>query len=342
LKRNISQLFKRGKSFIQKIKPKDKLFIIYHTDIDGMVSAALTFIALERLGLKILKTIPRSVEGRKEVPRDLKKCDKAIILDLPLEDFQALKNSKKDILVIDHHPSKNMNSEKIVYINPRLEKKEAYQPTSYLVYKFFSKLVDLKDKEWLSVLGTIGDFGFRDCKDLLEKWVKVKKKSGILNTKFWKAIIKLRGAFFELSKDEIFEILIYAKNLEVLSRNKEILSSYKKYKKIYLKGKDEFWKNAKEFKKLNLITSVIPQKIGSDLTNEISARYPNKIIILFEKREYGYKIDARYQKGKIHVGELMKKLRVGGGHRQAAGGRIEAKDLEIFKKKLLKEVERML
>lgn len=348
--KSIDKLFEKGKLFIKQIEPKDKLFLIYHTDIDGLVSAALTFIALERLGIKVSKTIPRSIEGRKEIPKDLKECDKAIILDLPLthwhikdfkEIFRAFEKQKKEILIIDHHPSEDFNTEKIVYINPRLEEEEIYQPTSYIVYKFFSKLINLKDKEWLSVLGTIGDFGLEDCKDLLKKWIKVRKKSEILNTKFWKAAIKLRGAIFSLNKNKVFKIFTSAKNLEELNRNKEILSSYEKYRKIYFKGKGEFWKNVKEFKESNLIISRISEKVGSDLTNDISARRPNKIIILLEKRDDGYKIHSRYQEGKIHIGNLMEKLRVGGGHRQAAGGRIQARDLENFEKRLIEELKKM-
>jgi len=340
LKRNLDELFEKGKLFIKQIEPTDKLSLIYHTDVDGLVSAALTFIAFRRLGIKFSKIIARNTEGRKEVPKDLKRCDKAIILDLPLEDFQALKSSNKDILIIDHHPSKDMNTEKIVYVNPRLGKKENYQPTSYIAYKFFSNIVDLKDKEWLSIIGTIGDFGFEDCKDLLKKWVKIKKKSEILNTKFWKIATKIRGAILELGRNSTLKILISSKNMEKLNKNEKILSSYKKYEKIYRKTKEEFWRTAKEFKKLNLVISRISQKIGSDLTNEISAMYPNKIIILLEKRDNGYKVHARYQKGEIHLGNLMKKCCNGGGHRQAAGGSIEARDLEDFEKKLIKELKR--
>jgi len=339
--KNIDKLFERGLEFIKKIEPKDNLFLIYHTDVDGIVSAALTFTALERLGIKVFKTIPRSIEGRKEIPKDLKECDKAIILDLPIENFQELKNSKKDIFIIDHHPSKDVNSKKIVYINPRFEKKEVYKPTSYIVYKFFSDIIYLEDKEWLSVVGTVGDFGFEDCKDLLKKWTKVNKKSGILNTKFWKIANKIRGASLELSKNDVLKILTSAKNLEELNRNEKILSSYKKYEKIYIQGKREFWRNAKEFKKLNLIISKISKNIGSDLTNEISAKYPNEIIILLEKMGQNYKVHARYQKGKIHLGNLMKKLVCGGGHRQAAGGKIKAKYLEAFEKKLIEELKKL-
>ncbi|MDI6798640.1 MAG: DHHA1 domain-containing protein [Candidatus Aenigmarchaeota archaeon] len=337
--KDICKLFEKGRLFIRQIEPKDKLFLIYHTDVDGMVSAALTFIALERLGLKVLETIPRSTEGRREIPKDLESCDKAIILDLPLEDFEGLKDSNKAMLIIDHHPSEDMNTEKIVHINPRLEKKEIYQPTSYIVYKLFSGIVDLNDREWLSVIGIVGDFGFEDCRDLLKKWVKVKRKSEILNTKFWRIANKIRAASLELGRNTTLKILISAKTMEELNKNKKILSSYKKYEEIYRKAREEFWKNAKEFKNLNLIISRISKNVGSDLANEISARYPNSIIVLLEKSKDEYKVHARCTEGKVNIGNLMKDICKGGGHRQAAGGKIKAKDLETFEKKLTERLE---
>jgi len=334
--KKVEKLFEKGIEFIKKIKNK-KVFLIHHTDVDGLASAALTFIALKRTGIKVSKVVARSVDERKKISDDLKKCKKAIILDIPLENFEELKKTGKEILIIDHHPSTVINTKKIVCINPRIVKKDIYQPTSYLVYKLFSKVVNLKDKEWLSVLGTLADFGFEDCKDLLKKWIKIKRKSSILKTRFWKIAKMVKGSSFKLKEEEIIRILISSKNLNKLEKNEKILKAFKKYKKILKKGEKEFWKNAEEFKKLNLIISRISEKVGSELASEISARFPDKIIILLEKSGKEFKIHARYQNARIHLGKLLKKICGGGGHKQAAGGKIPVKEFENFKKKLLKE-----
>lgn len=331
----MEKAFEKGTSFIKKIKKNEKVCIIHHTDVDGLASAALTFIALKRLGLKISKVVARSVDEIKKIFFDLKKCDKVIILDVPLENFDELEKASEKILIIDHHPSTAM-VKKILCINPRVEKKDVYQPTSYLVYKFFSRLVDLKDREWLSVLGTLADFGFEDCKDLLRGWVRIRRKSEILRTKFWKVAKMVRALSLRLKEEEIVKTLVSSKTLEELEKNEKVLKAFEEYEKILKKSEKEFWRNAEKFERAGLIISRISEKVGSEIASEISAKFPDKMIILLEKCGKEYKVHARYQNARIHLGKLMEKVCGGGGHKQAAGGKIPAKELENFKEKLLR------
>ena len=87
------------------------------------------------------------------------------------------------MIVIDHHIfEKNLNSERVVHINPRF-KKETYLPTSYLVYRILENLgKEIKPFIWIAVTGIIGDYDVRECKDVMEE---CKKKPISENALHW-------------------------------------------------------------------------------------------------------------------------------------------------------------
>ncbi len=339
----IDEMFKQGKEFIEKLKPSDKVILVHHKDADGTYSAAIVAIALQRLNKKIDKIITGTTERSDEIVKAIQKYNKAIIVDIGIDLlFKELNEMNKEILYIDHHlPVDKKLSEKIVYINPRLENEKTYQPATYVVYKFFSQLVDLSDKEWLAVIGTIGDYGYEDCRDLLDKYIQVKQKGDIWKTKYGKAVIETVGAATEIGFNTLLKILIETNSFGELVKNKKIKIAYRKYQKLYDGAKKQFWKNAEKFDNVNLIFSVLSSKaerVGSAIATETSTKYPDKIFFLLEKVDDFYKIHARYQKGKINLGKLLREMGVGGGHVGAAGGKIKIKDMGNFKKRLLEEL----
>ncbi len=334
----------RGKQFIKDVKPNEKLAIIHHKDADGSYSAAVAAIALKRLGVKVSKIIGGTVERADEIIESLKGYDKIILIDIAIDYLsEELEKLNKKMLFIDHHPPvKDINSDLIVYINPRLERANVYQPASYVVYKFFSEFVDLSDKEWLAVVGTIGDYGYEDCRDLLDNHIKVKEKRDIWKTKYGKAAIVTIGAASQVGFSKLIDILVKAENINSLMKNKEIKIGFKKYIKLYNEAKGLFWKNAEKYDDLDLIFSVIDSKIervGSAISTELATKYPNKLIMLLERVGDFYKIHARYQNGKFHLGMLLRNLGVGGGHEKAGGGKVKIKELDVFRESFLKELK---
>lgn len=344
LRKNLSKLFERGKEFILNIKPSEKISIFYHKDLDGVTSAIFTKLLLNSVGINDMRLIPLKSRNENFLFKEMKKCDKAIILDVPLNRLPVGK-----ILYIDHHPMKDFNSKNIVYINPTLEFPEIYQPVCYLTYKLFSEMVDIRKYEWVAVLGIIADYGYDDCRDLLNKWVKVKNKDKIWNTIFGRVAIKINGAFYCLKENEILKIIISTKNVDGLNKNRKINLAWKKYKKIYSQAKKEFYKNKVEIKKANLIISTISGNnrvyTGSSIATELSRKkYSNNVLVLIEKFGDFYRIHARGQSGKIHMGKLMetcsKGIGMGGGHRHAAASsiRLEKNKINLFEKRLIEKL----
>lgn len=341
LKRNLNNFFEKGTNFLKQIKPSDKLVLIYHTDVDGIVSAAICSATLKKMGIKISKILPMGIEKfNKKIAHEIKNFDFAIVLDISIE--KKIKTSK-NILIVDHHPTKNFSNKKIVHINPRFVNPEIYQPVSYIMYKFFENVLDVRQWEWLAVLGTVGDYGFEDCKNLLEKWINIRQKSELLKNNFGKAAGLVNGAIYFSGFEKTLQILISSKGLSDLSKNKEIVSANKKYAKVFKEAEKNFWKNAETIKNF-LIYSEIDKKykeLSSTLATKLASENPSKLIIIVEKNQK-YKIHARYEEGKMHVGKLMKKCSVGlgrgGGHRESAGASVAKSKMNIFRQRLIKEI----
>jgi len=343
LKKNLNELFEKGISFLEQIKPSDKLILLYHNDADGIISATICFIVLKKLRIKVSKILSMGIERfNKNFAHETKNFNFIIILDIPIE--KKIKTNK-NILIVDHHPTKNLNSKKIVHINPRFIDLEIYQPVSYLIYKNFENVLNIKSLEWLATLGTIADYGFKHCKDLLKKWINVKKKSELLKNKFGKAVNLINSTIYFLGFEKTLKILISSKNLSDLMKNKKIISANKKYGEILKNAEKDFWKTAQKIKNF-VIYSELNKKykeLGSFLSTKLASENPNKLIIVVMKNKK-YKIHARYEIGKIHVGELMKKcsrgLGRGGGHRESAGASVDKNKISIFRQRLIKEIVR--
>lgn len=350
LKRNLDELFEKGISFIRNIKKDEKTFLIYHKDVDGMCSASILFKVFEIFGLVPTKVAASSNEEMGKTIKTIKFFDKTIILDIDIaylkEDLEEL---DREILLIDHHPPRfDLNNKKIVYINPRLEFKEVYQPVSYIVFKLFSRVMNLKDVEWTAILGTIGDKGFEDCKDLVEKLVKLRKNEELAKTVFWKDVRRLNGSITTLGFDETLSILRTSRSLTDLRKNSRIRKAYREFTEKYNKLKKDFWNNAIKIKDANLIISEIGnghRALGSFLSTNLAMEHPNTVIILMRKLNGSCAINARYEGENLGLNTIIDKcakgLNGGGGHPKAAGGTIKLKNKEIFKKRLIKELVRV-
>lgn len=349
LKRNLDELFERGILFIKNIKRDEKTFIIYHKDADGICSAGVILKAFEKLNLEPTEIAASSNEEIEEVIKKIKDFDKTIILDIDISYLRKeLEALDKNILLIDHHPPRaDLNNEKIAYINPVLRAKGVYQPVAYLAFKLFSRIANLNDVEWVSVLGTIGDMGFEDCKDLLERWVKIKNKYDLTKTVFWGDVGRLNGYATTHGFDNALKLIRTFHSLSDLRENVKIKDAYKGFIKELKKLKRAFWENAKIVKEAGLIISEIGIKqraLSSFLSTNLAVETPNKVIVLMRNTNGMCAINARYNGSGLELGKIMEKsakgLNGGGGHANAAGATIKAENKGIFKERLIKELKR--
>lgn len=344
LKRNLNDLYLRTREFVKKISGEDRILLIHHKDLDGTISAVLLEKYLEKNGVKKSKVVCWANEDAENEIQKIKNFDKIIVVDIDISYLsKELNETKKEILIIDHHtPTKDLNNEKIVYMNPRLEDEKIYQPASYLVWKISGN----DELKWQAIIGTIGDSGFEDCVDLLKGEVEAKKKDQIWKTRYAKVGFKVNAALTEIGFEKVREILLKTHTIEDLEKNDEINNCWEKYLKEYNKVKEKFWKNVKENGKIKLLISnvgEVQRPLTSAIATELGFKYKNKIIILLRDEEEKVAVNARYQGNDVHLGNLFRKISKGldggGGHEHAAGATIKKKDLVLFEKRLIKELE---
>ncbi|MFH0711270.1 MAG: DHHA1 domain-containing protein, partial [Candidatus Aenigmatarchaeota archaeon] len=343
LKRNLNDLYSRAREFVNKLKDEDRILLIHHTDLDGAASAVLFQKFLEKNGVEPTKVVSWSNELGEDEIEEIGKFDKIVVLDIDISYmWKILFEMDKEILLIDHHPPvKDMNTEKIVYMNPRLVNERIYQPTSYLVWK----ISEDDQMEWLAIVGTVGDSGFRDCKDLLEKKMKAETIEEARKTKYAKAAFRLNAALTQIGFEKVRGILLKINSFEELDGNEEINGCWKKYLEEYNKIKKKFWKNLVEHKKIKLMVSnvgEVQRPLTSSLATELSYKYQDKIIVLLRDEGDKVAVNSRFQNDGIHLGNLLRKvsegLDGGGGHDHAAGATIKKKDIDLFLSRLVKEL----
>ena len=175
LKRNLNLLIKKGLKFIEGIEPSDQLILIYHSDLDGICSATIFLSALKNIGIvPKVKYFVGAHEALRKVldDRTLSNYKKIVVLDIGLQQLERrIKVLKRNLLIIDHHiVMSDFNGKNVIYVNPRFKNPETYQPVSYFLYKILSHTAHIKNLEWVSALGTVADYGFDDCKDILSKY----------------------------------------------------------------------------------------------------------------------------------------------------------------------------
>ncbi len=336
-------MFERAKDFLEEIEPLERVLLIYHTDSDGVCSAALMLAGLERMGTDVRNTIYAKdlVDVSQKIAKIMECADRIIIVDVPVETMKNLPKGKK-ILIFDHHPSRDVNSTGVVLVNPMLQNARLYQPVSYIVYKFFSQIFDMSRFEWIAAVGTVADFGYDDCVDLLKKYIP-RKPRNLKTTTLSKVADKLNSYMNYANVDGALRLLRSVGSIEELRNNGEVNEAHERFQTELKAAEREFMKNAEKYEKENLIIGVVDceenRRLGSALSSVISVKHPGKTVIIVANKGDVYSVHARNQEGRIDVGRLMKASCdiEGGGHVKAAGGKV--KDIGAFKEKVLSKIK---
>ncbi len=336
--------FSRVLGFLKNLNRGDRILIVFHRDADGLCSAVIAREALERIGLDSDIMVSHLENTAKLKALAKSEYTALIFLDLALDHLKGgFWNAEQKALLIDHHPfHKNLNSKNVVHFNSHFFS-EGYLPASYLTYKIFSELADIKEFEWISVLGTIADYGYDDCRDLLDKYISVSEKKEMFGTKYGKAAGMINGASFFLGFEKMADILSSASGIDEFIRNRRIGRYYEKFSREIESLKKEFFEKAEKTGKVYFahIESKI-DRIQSSLLTRLSTENPEKVLIIFHKAKNNIKLSGRAQTG-YDLGRIFKKAAEfaggsGGGHKPAAGAMIPAENIEKFRKKVAEMV----
>lgn len=303
----------------------DKKFLIAHDyDVDGICSAAIIMYDLKIKNKNFENLADRFQEKNEKLIEFSKEFKSVIFLDVSKISFENLLNFK-NVLILDHHEVENYGNN-IFYINPRIDNKDIYIPTSYIA----QKILNFKETLWVSACGIVGDQGFKYCKDILKNFK--------INEKNWKRtrigkivriidavrVIKGKEGSKKLAK-YIFE------NIDDMNK----IFRFEKYYKIYNKEIEriltDFNKNKIENKHVVFYEVKSKYPFASTIATILSNKIKGKIIAIAQKYE-DYKVSLRSNIIDLNnlCKEILKDLNgFGGGHRQAAAATI--KDEESYK-----------
>ncbi len=331
-----------------------KKVLLYHTDTDGICSAALF--------LRFFKGYaPLPLEGPmmdKKLLRMLKEMKPSlmVMLDLPLDQesdkLEDIMRESPDtrMIMIDHHiPERDMTSGRFIHMNPRFRSSD-YIPASVLVYRMLKDLgMDVGRLIWIAAAGVIGDYAYQDCGDVLDECERMypgsargkEPKMEMLSKELMAAVIShgLRGA------DKGLKIMTDAGDYGDALGSSYLKGCYEKVEKEIRKAMSGFRKKAREYPNLDLIMYKIesPLHIASTISTRLAERQPDKMIFVLKDSRQMVKVSGRYQKGDISLNDLLKEtvagLGSGGGHVKAAGAVVPKKDWKEFEERLLRRIE---
>ncbi|MFB6076139.1 MAG: DHHA1 domain-containing protein [Candidatus Aenigmatarchaeota archaeon] len=354
MSKKLEEQYKIAKRFLDNIK--GSISIVFHGDGDGVTSAVQVSKYLESLGKEVILVEPNDKSGiylSNELVERIKDAENIVFVDLAIDQTEVPeKIHDKDVLVIDHHTiAKDLNEkENFTHINPRFFNEKLYLPASYLCYRTLNK----EEFLWIAGMGVVSDYGVRNCQDLmkeLEDRYPELVKEGLTQEKTQESKIGLYSNLINSAKGvkgnrglkEAYNILYDCEEHEDIMSGR-LIEYHEKFEGELKKLLDDFEKNATHYSKSNSYLYKIDSKyrISSTLSTVMSGKNPGSLIFII--RENGdLQINVRCQTDRVDVGkltkELVKGIGKGGGHPNAAGGKIPAKNKERFMNRLKENLD---
>ncbi|MAG78519.1 hypothetical protein CL616_04100 [archaeon] len=332
---------KKIKDYLEK--SENPLFF-FDDDPDGLASFLLLWKHIGRGHGVMVKGKP---EVSEEYVRKVNEYhpDKVFILDKPMLSQDFVNKDNVPIIHIDHHPPIKIKGTH--YFNPLLNDPKDNRPTSYWCYQV------TQQNQWIAMIGIIGDWFIPEfAKEFTKKYPKILPKvnnpaQALFNTEFGKLV----KVFSFIQKGKTSDTMRCVRVLTRINNPNEILEQTTKEGKFiyryYEKVNKEYEKVLEEAKKKSgdkLILFTYPSLKDSftgNLANELSSKYPNKLIII--GRDKGDKVIMSLRSEKYNVRDIIEKAvegldGYGGGHEHACGSNISKDDYSEYIKRIKEQL----
>jgi len=330
------------KGFLEK---SENPLLFFDDDPDGLCSYLIFKKFLDRGKGVVIKSSPLL-----DVPflRKVQEYspDVVFILDKPMVSEDFISQIHVPIVWIDHHSPVEAKGTR--YYNPRINNPGAYLPTSYLCYQV------VKQHMWVAMCGCVGDWLIPDfLEEFMEKYpglVEMTDNPGDIMYK--QPLGKLIRLFAFIMKGQTSDV---NKGISILSKIDdpyELVNQttsrarfvFRKFEKVNKEYQDLLGKAVKSANDDKLLAFYYPsQKMSftSELSNELSYIFPDKLIIVGRKKGDEIRLSMRSKKHKLPL-VIEKALEdvegYGGGHDYACGGNIKSKDINKFVDSLRKQL----
>ncbi len=331
-----------------------KGFLLYHGDADGACSAALLlrffpgFEHCPRKGPAMDQDFIRTVLDKR--PETL------VFLDMAADQEQdTLKTFLREIpglriIIIDHHIStKDMNSERILHINPRFRESGVYIPAACVVYHLLKLMgMDVRPLSWISAMGVIGDYGWPGCPQVLmecgEEYpflLEGRPQDSRLGegAKTIAAATTVKGL---KGVAECLKALLKAEGFEDFESYGKLKEWRREFETELEQVMDDYRAKRKVFAKEGLVTYELDSRLNitSILSTKLGEAMPDRVIAIRKPEKGMWKVSMRNQSGRVNLGELARQcsegMGSGGGHEKAAAALVS--DWKAFLERLRKAI----
>lgn len=341
---------KQVKEIREHLNNSQNPLFLFDNDADGLCS----FLLLQRFlgrgkGIPV-KSYPSMNKDYLRRAKELN-ADYIFILDKPLVEEDFFEEAAKiniPIVWIDHHETQNKIPDFVHYYNPLFNKEKSNEPVTNLCYQISGRKEDL----WIEIIGCISDkFLPGDYFIFKKKFPELAADSSKPFDIFYKSeigkITKILG--FAL-KDRITNVvkmlkfLIKAKSpYDILNEKTENHTIHKRFSEIdkkYSRLLEKAKKIAENSKKILFFQYGGDLSISSELSNELSYVFPDKIIIVVRINGATASFSARGKKVRDIILKCIENIpnSRGGGHEDAVGGQMKTENIENFKKKIFEIV----
>ena len=328
-------------------KAQNPLFF-FDNDADGLCSFLLLARAYNKGKGVPIKSFPELNESYVRKLYELNP-DYIFILDKPLVSKQFIKealNMNITIVWIDHHQIDHINAEGVYYYNPAKNQKKSFEPVTYLAWKATEKKKDM----WLAVSGCIGDNFLPEFYEEFRKQNPdlCKKVKTAFEVVYETGIGKIARIMNFALKDRTSNVIKMIKYLLKLENPREILVESPKNRLLFRFNQinrryQKLIEKAKKFsrKKILYFQYGGSLSLSGEIANELSYRFPNKLIVVAYIKGAKANISIRGKNAKKITLNALKNLEnaTGGGHEEATGAKISVEDLPKFKEIIEKSIE---
>ena len=314
----------------------------FDNDSDGLCSFLLLSRWIGRGKGVAVKSFPDLNENYFRKVDELN-ADYIFILDKPIVSngfFNEVEQRNLPVVWIDHHEFQEGLPDFVNYYNPI---NVSNKPTSYLCYQITEK----KDDLWIAVIGCISDKFIPDFYNSFKiKFPDMAIDSTDAFDIFYKSQIgKIAKIFNFALKDRTTNVvnmmryLISAKSpYDILEENAKNYSMHSRFKQINIKYKNLLRKaeSEKSEGKILFFKYGGDLSISSDLSNELSYKFPNKLIVVVYVSGIKANISMRGKNSREIILKAIDGLQdaTGGGHEDAVGAKIRVEDLDEFRERL--------
>lgn len=327
----------------------------FDNDCDGLMGFILLRRYIGRGKGVAIKSFPE-LDATYSRKLDEFSADYIFVLDKPAisEDFMnEAKQRNLPIVWIDHHDiGIKQNKEGIYYFNPCFSEKKSCEPVSYISYRISGRKQDM----WLAIAGCIADNFMPDfAPEIVMNYPEIWKKNSktpfevLYETEFGKLILMLDFSLKDRTTNVVSMInLLFMINspFEILKEDEKNFRIHRRYEQVgnvYSKLLEKAKRIARKTGRIVFFQYGGELSLSSDIANELSYRFPGKLIIIAYIKGSVANVSVR---GGIDVRDLTIRAineignATGGGHKFATGAKMNIEDLDKFRKFFEKNINK--